>query len=106
VRTVGNSCASASANVMYGGGASVLLPEVDERMSRASGWPLAPCQALSARSAVTTGGLRRPILAQVSGERRKDTRGPWETKVVMRRDSNTKIGRGLVYIEQEESDHT
>ena len=78
MRAAGDPCASVGANAMYGGGASVLLLEAEAGMSQASGWPLALRQALSARSAATTGGRRRPIAGRVSGARRKDTRGSWE----------------------------
>ena len=83
MRAAGDPRASVGANAMYGG-ASVLLPEVEAEaeagmgMSHASGWPLALRQALSARSAATTGGRRRPIAGRVSGARRKGTRGSWE----------------------------
>ena len=77
VRAAGDPCASIGANAMYGG-ASVLLPGAEAGMSHAGGWPLALHQALSARSAVTTGGRRRPIAGRVSGARRKGTRSSWE----------------------------
>ncbi len=79
MRAAGDPRASVGANAMYGG-ASVLLPEAEAGMgmSHASGWPLALRQALSARSAATTGGRRRPIAGWVSGARRKGTRDSWE----------------------------
>ena len=78
MRAAGDPCASVRANAMYGGGASALLLEAEAGMSHAGGWPLALRQALSARSAATTGGRRRPIAGRVSGARRKGTRGSWE----------------------------
>ena len=78
MRAAGDPCASAGANAMYGSGASVLLLEAEAGMSQASGRPLALRQALSARSAATTGGRRRPMAGRVSGARRKGTRDSWE----------------------------
>jgi len=78
VRAAGDPCASICANATYGGGASVLLLEAEVGMSHAGRWPLALRQALSARSAATTGGRRRPMAGRVSGARRKGTRGSWE----------------------------
>jgi len=77
VRAAGDPSASIGTNAMYGG-ASVLLPGAEAGMSHAGGWPLALHRGLSARSAWTTGGRRRPIAGRVSGARRKGTRSSWE----------------------------